>query len=67
MACVVTDANARFVFHPLDDGSQMLKAPAEIGTLPGCIFNHRRHALGDIQRDINRLGNATQTLRNVLR
>ena len=39
----------------------MLKLKAEVAALTGSILNHRRHALGFIQRHVDGLGDARQT------
>ena len=63
MAGVQTDTNARLILDAVDNGGQLLERPPQVGTLPGGIFDHRRDALGLLQRPINRLTDQFQAHR----
>ena len=60
VAGINAHADARFIFHAIDDGCQMFKLKPQVTALAGGVFNDRRHAFGFGQRDVNGLGNARQ-------
>ncbi len=68
MTGIDADADAGFIFHPVDDGREVLELKAEVAALAGGIFDNRCDAFGLRQRDIDRFGDARQArlLRDLL-
>ena len=62
VAGVDANADAALVFHAVDDRRQMFEFEAQVAALAGGVFDHRRHAGGFIQRDVDRFGDARQAL-----
>ena len=61
VAGVDADAHPRFVLHALDQVGEVLEAESEVRTLPRGVLDHRRHATGLVQRQVNRLRDQRQT------
>ena len=60
VAGINAHADAGFVLHAVDNRRQMFELKAEVAALTSGVLNHRRHAFGFIQSDVNGLGNARQ-------
>ena len=62
VAGVDANADAALIFHAVDDRRQVFEFEAQVAALAGGVLDHRRHAGGFIQRDVDRFGDARQAL-----
>lgn len=61
MTGINAHAHAGFIFHAVDDRRQMFELKTEIAALTGGVFDHRGHAVGFLQGDVDGLSNTRQT------
>ena len=61
MAGINADAHPALVLHPVDNIGDLLERVAEIRSLSRRVLDHRRHAAGLIQRQVDRLRDQRQT------
>ena len=54
MAGVNAYPDAAFIFHMIDDMTDMLKFIAQVASLAGSVFDDGRYAFGPVQGDIDR-------------
>ncbi len=62
VAGINAEPYAGFILDVLDDCRQMFKAESQVGALACGVFDDCRYALSGIESDIDRLGNACQTV-----
>lgn len=58
MAGIEADTDPAFILHLLDNRRQVFEAMSQVGTLPCRVLDHRGNAVGLLQRNIDRFGNA---------
>ena len=61
MAGINANTHPALVLHPVNNIGDLLERVAEIRSLPRRILDHRRHATGLVQRQVNRLRDQRQT------
>ena len=61
MTGINADAHPTLVLHPVNNIGDLLERVAEIRSLSRRVLDHRRHAAGLIQRQVDRLRNQRQT------